>query len=244
MRILFLAGPPSGPALFDAVITRLGQGQALDLFGDGATDWKSCAEAIAPKLDADTLLVAHGLSVPTAIAAATRRAPAGLLLSNGPITRLDPITMALSRLAGLPGGGALVENLVLYPKLWTSYLASSAGLRRTVVNPYVMDRDTVAALCTPLVAQRAGRRALARYLASLGQGLPELRSLGCPTWLVWGDADWLYPTSEADYADTILGGGRRLDIPGARFYHPVERPWAFADQVATVHQMLQGAGAH
>lgn len=233
-EILFLAGPPVGAACFRQVIARLGQGRSIDVTDAAApTDgWSERAEVIADSLRRrPTILVAHGLAVPAAIGAALRAPPRALVLSNGPVTRLDPITAALGRLASLPGGARVVAQGVLRPALWIPWLASSAGLRRAVVNPYVMDRDTVATLCEPLVASSAGRRSVASYLASLWRGLPDARSIVCPTMLAWGDEDALYPACEACVLEASLPIVKHVAVPGGRFLHPEERPWELADHL-------------
>lgn len=230
----FLPGPPLGAGMFFDVVRRLGEGRELPLLDPARPEdgWKERGAALAEAVrdaGAPVVLIAHGLAVPAAIEAASRFPPALLLLSDGPVTRVDPVTRSLARLAALPGG--LPLRPLLTPAVWCAWLASSAGLRRTVANPYVMDHDTVVALAHPLVADRAGRRALTAYLASLGKGLPDVGSLAGPTALVWGTEDGLYPASEADYVDSRRGGATHVSVPGGRWLHPVERPWAYADAV-------------
>jgi pimeloyl-ACP methyl ester carboxylesterase len=235
--LLFLAGPPAGPAMFDDVIRRVGSGVAESVVHAGSPDdgWRERGEALAGRI-AGRIVVAHGLAVPAAIAAALRTPPAGLVLSNGPITRLDPVTRVLAAAAATPPGRRALRA-AMRPAPWLRVLASSAALRRTVVNPYVMDRDTVVALCGPLVATPEGRRAVVSYVRSLGEGLPEARALTCPTLLVWGDDDALYPASEADFLEASLSRVEHRAVEGGRFFHPVERPWDLADRVAAWHPM-------
>lgn len=235
--ILFVAGPPAGDALFREAIRRLGCGEARPVVDPASpTDgWRERGAALASALGArPTVLVAHGLAVPAAVAAALEAPPVALVLSNGPITRVDPVAAALARLASAPGGRALLERALLRPGAWLRWLASSVGLRRAVVNPYAMDRDTVALLCGPGVATPEARRATAAYLASLAEGLPDASALTCPVLLAWGDDDRLYPASEADFLAFALPGAEVRAIPGGRLFHPEERPWALADMVATL----------
>lgn len=220
--------------MYADVIRRLGTGRAVSLLDPACpTDgWKERGAALATAMreaEAPVVLVAHGLAVPAAVEAARQFPPALLILSDGPITRLDPVTRAVARLGGTVGAAPL--RALLQPAVWCAWLASSAGLRRAVVNPYVMDHDTVVALARPLVADRASRRAVAAYLRSLGAGLPDVASLPVPVALVWGTEDRMYPASEADYVDASRGGRAHVSVPGGRWLHPVERPWAFADAV-------------
>jgi pimeloyl-ACP methyl ester carboxylesterase len=228
----FLTAPPLGPELFRTTISRLQEGKADSILDPAFPKHglKERAAAIATRLEPDTLLVAHGLAVPAAILAATLVPPARLVLSNGPITRLDSISAGLARTARLPGGKALLSQL-FRPSLWLPYLASSAGLRRAVINPYVMDRDTVATLAGPEIATAAHRKAIASYLASLYSGLPDPRQVRCPISIIWGDADPLYPASEADYLDSVLGGKGYIAIAGGQHFHPEERPWELAEAI-------------
>ncbi len=229
-RPCWYAGPPFVGQLFQECVARAG-GEAPALLDPGARNTlQAVAERIASGLRASShpvVLVAHGLAVPAVLrAAALAPGPmlAGVVLSNGPITRLDPITRAWQRLPGARVG--------LHPQLFVRWLASSAGLRRAVCNPYIMDRDTVDAICSPLVATRADRTAVITYVRSLDP-LPPFTRPAVPTMLAWGDDDPLYPLAEADAADVLLGGGHLRAIPGGRFVHPEERPWALADLVTS-----------
>ena len=216
-RILLLAGPPFGPALFRGVEARL-RALAPGVRVEAAAVPFGQRAPFLPDLSG-ALVLAHGLAVPAAL----RANAAALIVSDGPISRLDLVTRAL-----LSAGPA--PPTLLRPGPWTAWLRSSAGLRRAVANPYAMDRDTVAALCGPPVASAEGRRRVAAYLHWLPSTLPVVVA-ACPAWAVWGDEDALYPTSEADIFDALHGGGRVAWLPGGRFAHPEELPWALADQV-------------
>lgn len=230
VRLYWYAGPPFTSNLLLPAATRAG-GETVPLLEAGAAnDLDSAAARIAARVRAggdptQAVLIAHGLAVPAVSRAAALLGPAtlaGMVLSNGPITRLDPVTAGWVRVAGA---------IPAIPKtLFARWLASSAGLRRAVANPYVMDRDTIAAICTPAFETVAHRSAVSAYLRSLAH-LPPFVPSGVPTLLAWGDDDPLYPLAEADAADVLLGGGRVQPIPGGRFGHPEERPWALADLV-------------
>lgn len=232
--LLLLAGPPFGPELYTHVIERLGYGASSSVI-DAETPchgWSERAAVIAAQISSGpTAVVAHGLAVPAAVAAALIEPPAALVLSNGPLRRLDPFTRALAGLCATRPGAAVVRRSLLRPEPWLGWLASSAGLRRAVVNPYVMDRDTVAALCGPLVATPQGRSAVASYLGSLWQ-LPDPRALQCPVLLLWGDADPLYPSEEAAFLEAAVSGADHRSVPGGQHVHPEERPWELADRLA------------
>ncbi len=228
-RVLLLAGPPFGLALFRGVEARLralAPGLAVEC------DAVPCAEhpPFAPEA-AGALVFAHGLAIPAAL----RSGAAALILSNGPISRLDPVTRSLAAL-----GPAL--SACLFPAIALRWLRSSAGLRRAVANPYAMDHDTVAALCGPPIASAEGRRHVAAYLRWLPSAVPGPVA-ECPTWALWGDEDGLYPTSEADVFDAQGEGGRVAWLPGGRFVHPEELPWAVADAILARARALGVRGA-
>jgi pimeloyl-ACP methyl ester carboxylesterase len=63
-------------------------------------------------------------------------------------------------------------------------------------------------------------------------GLPDARALRVPLLLVWGDDDRLHPAAEATTLEAAVPGARHLAIPGGRWGHPEERPWALADAIA------------
>lgn len=234
MPLWFLTGPPLSEAIFRAVVARIGKGDAIPLLDSSSPEdgWQQRGEKLSVLAAAagGVVLFAHGLAVPAAVAAAKAGGIRLLILSNGPITRLDPVTQSLCRLAASPGARALLSRVLLHPTFWIPALASSLALRRTVVNPYVMDRDNVASLAEAGVATHADRLAVLSYLKSL-RTLPELDGLPCPVWAIWGDADLLYPASEADYLDSYVGGAHHIAIPGGQHYHPEERPWELAGAV-------------
>ena len=236
VRVRLLSGPPFGAELLSKVATRLEERlgvsvcteDVLDSAGGGG--WREAGDALARALDDDTVLVAHGLAVPAAVHAALQVTPRVLVLTNGPTTRLHPVVRTVAE--GARGGGVAFAETALRPAPWLGWLASSGALRRAVVNPYVMDRDTVAALCGPQVATSAGRRALAAYIGSVAGGLPDSRRLRLPLVLVWGDDDRLHPAAEATALEATVPGARHVAIPGGRWGHPEERPWALADAIA------------
>ncbi len=230
-HFLFLAGPPAGQRMWDLVLRRVrsegAQATAVDLLdlnaeSEDPTGW---AAALADRIRAteDCILVAHGTAVPLARHAAALHPPAGLVLSNGPLGPLSRTARALCRAARCPGGGLWAR-----PELAIPWLASSAGLRRTVVNPYVWDRDTVVTVCGPLFADRTDRRRTLRFMSALPALAESPPDSGAPTALLWGDADPLFSSLNLDHfsdkAHVIL-------VEGGHHYHPLERPWAIADGV-------------
>jgi hypothetical protein len=226
------AGPPFAGTQYREVVTRLrelrptGRVECVAVSEAGA-GWEDSAASLAVRVAEGDILFAHGLAVPVACGVAAARGLGALVLSNGPLRALDPVSSAVVALARAPGFGALAFRR----RPWLTWLASSGGLRRAVNNPYAMDRDTVATVCGPLVHSGEASGALRRWLSSLDRGWPDPAQLEVPLRLLWGDNDRLHPLSEADRVDAIRGGGCIVVQPGGRFAWPEEMPWALADHL-------------
>ena len=171
------------------------------------------------------VLVGHGLAVPLALRVASElKLP--VVLSNGPIRQLDPVVRTLALLPE-----SLLSGVFLRAGFLNRWMASSLGMRRVVVNPYVMDRDTVALLLEPIVQSAASRRMAARWIRSLPSLLELPPCDGFELLLVWGDDDRFYPLAEAEFLLETASQGQLSTIEGGRYFHPVERPWELADAV-------------
>jgi pimeloyl-ACP methyl ester carboxylesterase len=224
-HFLFLAGPPAGKRMWDPVLARVrAQGaqasaiDVLDLYGaeDQDTNWIAALGAQMAHTS-PCVLIAHGTAVPLALHAAAHHPPAGLVLSNGPLGPLPPSTRALLRTLRALGRRAALQ-----------WLASSAGLRRTVINPYVWDHDTVVTVCGPLFEADGPRGHTREFLQALPGWAAELPLVRAPTVLIWGDSDSLFSSLNADIS---VPGHKLITIDGARYFHPLERPWEIADRV-------------
>ncbi len=233
--MLVSAFPFSG-ALFDAVARRLSvrarvvipelhagpdSGSLSDLVDRLVAVTKACGEVGA--------VAAHGLAVPVLLAAAERLPTSQLAISNGPVTRLDAFSATLSTLARAPGGRTSLASTVLRPGAFVRWLASSAGLRRAVVNPYVMDSDTVERLARPLLETAESRKKIANFLATLRPTADLFQPGDRQITAIWGDADALFPCSEAEFFANARYHGMHVAVPGGRFVFPEERPWELAD---------------
>ncbi len=243
--ILLVAGPPFGPPLWDQVARRLRHhGHRVHTHalvgpeaGPGLDGRVAGLSAAAAALDAP-VLVAHGLAVPVALRLGPAAGLAGLVLSNGPVDAVDPVVRGLARLCRSPG---LAARSWLHPVLFQRWLWSSAGLRRAVVNPYVMGRDTVVAVTGAALVSAAARADMARFMVDLVEYGPwpgTAPAAAGRRLLVWGDDDRLYPAAVADRARVKLEDADFVRVPGGRHLHPVERPWELAD---AVHGWLGGA---
>jgi pimeloyl-ACP methyl ester carboxylesterase len=229
-RILLVAGPPFSKALYAPVVARLAQTLPdVDVSTTAAGEKWPDQESLGR-----TVVVAHGLALPWAIQEAVARPPALLVLSNGPVSRLDAVSRTVRGLASTAGSATLFQYVGLSPRIWLMALRSSLALRRTVNNPYAMDRDTVAAICGPLVESAAARAKLRESIVGLPLGPRPLAALRCPVLAIWGDNDVLYPKFELDLLTTSLPKAAVVVVPGGRFLHPIEQPWSFADALLSV----------
>ncbi len=241
-RVWLLAGPPFDVELYRGVRPRLAATRpdlAVEVVsvveaarGGG---WADSAAHLAERVSEGDVVAAHGLAVPVGIALDAALSACGstlgaLVLVNGPLVQLDGLAAALVRLARVPGAA----HSAFLPRPWLGWLRSSAGLRRAVNNPYAMDRDTVAALCGPLVADAARRASLVAWLVSLAEAWPSAAGVTAPLTLLWGDNDVLHPLGEVDSISGIRGNGQVHLAPGGRFAWPEEMPWRFADVVAAL----------
>jgi pimeloyl-ACP methyl ester carboxylesterase len=236
--LLLVSGPPAGGRLWDDVVERLrhhGQPvEVLELFRPVPSDptVSGLAETIrarADQIEGPVILVAHGTAVPVAWVAANSSQLAGLVLTNGPIASLDPFLRTFCTLARTP---RFLASTLLQPRLLQRWLASSAGLRRTVVNPYVMDHDMVVAVSEAYLDSPEARLAVAHFLRDLPRAIANPPSLETPTLLLWGDEDRLYPPSTIDKIRHLLVCNTHERISGGQHHHPAERPWEIADRLA------------
>ena len=132
----------------------------------------------------------------------------------------------LSRAPGPLSSALFSEHIGL------NFLASSAGLRRAVVNPYVMDHDTTVAVCGPILSNPERRNKMKNFFKTSKTTGLDLHSPTVKTLLCWGDSD---PITSGSYSLFIKNKPDNLDIspvPGGRFLHPIERPWELADRVS------------
>lgn len=233
LNAILVSGPPFDAPLWTHVVSRLNdhgiRANAWPMFrGESGTFSEECrtlAEFIE-NLDGRTILVSHGLANPLAMAVSNTVDLAGLVLSNGPLSGPDRFTKAVRLLLRAPGAVSL------------PFLTSSLGLRRMVVNPYVMDRDTTVAVCAPILTE-PGRRARMQEFLQTVEWNPPKQSL--PTLLCQGDSDLLSCQKQTSFIESN-GALLTVDpVPGGRPLHPLERPWELADRLFAWSQKIPTA---
>ena len=196
--------------------------------GDGSVDFEAnrLAEQMLNAND-PVVLVAHGTAIPAAIEASRKVEPNGLVLSNGPLHQTDLFTRTLIRWAKLP---TTVTHKVVSPKRTINFLSSSVGLRRLVVNPYVMDHDTTVTVCGPIFESNVRFARMRNYLKTLENFDWKDPPNNVPTLLCYGDSDPISRRNIDTFTRENQDNIQTLPVPGGRYLHPIERPWELADR--------------
>ncbi len=226
MTIHLISSPPFGEYFWTPVQKRLVQ-HGYDVCIHTPVETHSTLEQIREQLSLVITpqddVVAHGLGVPLLLHFAQKYPIRTAILSNGPRETLDPLCASFARLP------AFLQKFYLNPTLSFRYFRSSIGMRRAVVNPYVMDADMVEKVCAPL-AQSSFRKNCVQFLQDIAS-FSAPSSLKTQILAIWGDHDLLYPISVSAELENHYSNTKRIDIEGGKLLHPVERPWALADML-------------
>ena len=233
MSILFVNGPPFDSNFWLGVQHRL-ESQNVEShvfdFLQTTSSVAQAAECIKNYIAEHNIkaLVAHGFGVPAALQTSTLTPLDHLILSNGPL-QLNKKWKKL-----LKNFSTAVIKQGLHPRISIPVCASSLAFRRLVVNPYVMDRDTIASLCKKNLSSREYRNNTANYLKSLANfDAPiDLQAKYCT--LIWGDSDPIFAAKHLNQILPKKSNVSTIYIEGAQHFHPLERPWAIADEIKTI----------
>jgi pimeloyl-ACP methyl ester carboxylesterase len=107
--------------------------------------------------------------------------------------------------------------------------AARATLATSFEHPDRLSDDTIRGFFGPF-SQPSRAAAIQDYVRGMDHGVTvairdDLARLRVPTLVVWGDDDAFFDVSWATWlATTIPGTVRRVEVPGARLFHPFERP--------------------
>ena len=101
-----------------------------------------------------------------------------------------------------------------------------------------MNHDTIVMVCKTALKNRQNRINFSEYIGFLKQNPQPKKSLAKQHVFIWGDQDFLYPNQVLDEAITAFKNTLRIDIPGGRHLHPIERPWALADEIYKINNKL------
>ena len=231
--VLLVTGPPTSGEIFRRVQERLMPRRSIAIEGltkPGEFDPESYCRELRQLCESEDVgvVIVHGLALPLVVEAELNTIDL-LILSNGPMSGLDPFTRSLTKIPC-----TVMKKVVLQPVVFNKWLASSVGLRRAVVNPYVMERGTVEALSRPFLESSAARQQTNRWLKSLPERLPVSLPDDTKVVAVWGDKDFLYPIKEIEQFEAV----EVFPVPGGRFLHPQERPWELGDACLELFEKL------
>ena len=225
MTIHLLSSPPFGEYFWTPVQKRLvqhGHDVCIHTPVETHATLDDIREQLSLVITPEDDVVAHGLGVPL-LHFAQKYPIRTIVLTNGPQEKLDPLSAAFVRLP------TIAQKFYLRPAISYRYFRSSIGMRRAVVNPYVMDAEMVEKICAPL-AQSSFRKNCVQYLKEVAAfSAPD--SLKAPILAIWGDHDLLYPISVSAELGNRYTKTKRIDIEGGKLLHPIERPWALADML-------------
>ncbi|MEC7984098.1 MAG: hypothetical protein VX278_02970 [Myxococcota bacterium] len=232
MKIHLLTGPPFGKKLWEDCAKRLSQlGYQIEIISlfERTGSLEEELKFMHENIQSEDVCLSHGLANPVLMQFSSQSPAQLIAFSNGPIDSLDIVTRSFVRLP------SFLQKIYLHPKIAHRYLHSSLGLRRLVVNPYVMERDTVVALCSGLqdATTRSHYIKGIKHIMNLEKGF---QSQAANHLAIWGDEDLLYPSKVASKLQNKIPNLKRIDIPGGKFLHPIERPWAIAD---VLHNEIQ-----
>ena len=231
MTIHLLSSPPFGEHFWTLVYNRLvehGQKVCIHTPIESHATLDQAREHLSRTITPYDVVVAHGLTVPLLLHFAHKHPIKRAFVSNGPLTSLDPLCKTFSTVP------SFLQQLYLHPSLSFRFFASSVGMRRIVVNPYVMSKEVVHRMCAPL-GTSSFRKNCTTYLDEINAFTPP-DSLKTDLVAIWGDHDLLYPTTIATDLQNRYPNTKRFDIEGGKLLHPIERPWAMAD---IIHQECQ-----
>ena len=226
MRIYLVASPPFGSYFWNGVKNRL-LSYKYDV--EIVSIWESEAslnqakQNICSMVKKEDAIATHGLLLPFLLWALGDHPVHRIILSNGPFDQLDPLSSFARKIP------SKILPWYLHPLISMPFFRSSIGMRRLVINPYVMDKEMVAQSCAPL-KKHASRKSFSKHLMEIPNlQLPE--KIESPGLVLWGDQDILYPISIATKICARYPSFTRKDIRGGACLHPLERPWAMADLI-------------
>ena len=238
MSILFLQGIPFSNQFWTPIIKRLNQ-QNFDCHTWNFLEVSGDIDSLVIKMQEIcsqnniTTVVAHGLALPLAWRYCELYQIDNLIISNGLVEKSGLNHMILRSINTIP---KLIANQLLRPMIALPLLASSAAFRRLVINPYVMDYDNIVLLCQEQLHNASIRQNMSQYLSYCDNFAINQKLLVHNLLAIWGDIDPLFPVKQIQNMQSPNAIQIKI-IEGGAHFHPIERPWAMADIIATSLQI-------
>jgi len=226
MTIYLIASPPFGEYFWNGVKNRLlfhGYNVQIVSLWETNSPLTQVKQTLCSMLTKDDCVATHGLLLPFLLWAIGDQPVHRIIVSNGPFDQLDPFSSLAQKVP------SKMLSWYLHPLISLPFFRSSFGMRRLVINPYVMDAEMVKQSCAPLKKHTA-RKSLSTYIQKIPT-LPLPKNIQSPGLVLWGDQDILYPITIATKICSRYPSFTRKDIRGGAFLHPLERPWAMADLI-------------
>ena len=227
--ILCIPSPPFGAFFWTAVCKRLEDHHQPTKIVTPLLDAENLAQATRllddelSSIDDSIILLTHGATLNLGLALATHPKVRGIVLTNGSVSKPSILAQLGSNIP------TSLLKIALSPRISTSIFSSSLGMRRWVVNPYVMNRDMVVRVCQEFLENRTYRNNALKWVGNNATPLSEAKQIETPCLSIWGTHDFFHPISERQQLDKILTQHTAIDVPGGRYLHALERPWETAD---------------
>ncbi|MEC8380146.1 MAG: alpha/beta hydrolase [Myxococcota bacterium] len=229
--IMCIPCPPFGTEYWTAVCNRLEDKKKPTKIVNPLSTASGLAEATQimedelSSSDEDIVILTHGATLNLALALSAHPKVKGIVLSNGSVSKQS----ILARLGSIIPSSVL--KAALHPRISTKLFSSSLGMRRWVVNPYVMNHDMVVRVCNEFINDSKYRSNCLNWVGMNGLPLKPAADDSKPCLSIWGTHDIFHPLSERQAIDGLFTDHTAVDVPGGRYLHGLERPWETADHI-------------
>lgn len=229
--IICIPSPPFGQYFWEKVCERIAQSNRMTKIVTPFVECGNLEEAIQflkneiIQINDDVVILTHGSTLNLGLELSKNKAVKGIVLTNGSISKPSHIAQI-----GLKTPKWLL-NIMSQPDLATAIFSSSVGMRRWVVNPYVMNRDMVVMVCKEYLESETYRKNCINWIASHSLPISSAPCFETPILSIWGTHDTFHPLHERQKIENISPKHDAIEVPGGRYLHPLERPWETADAV-------------
>ena len=191
------------------------------------------AQFLVPSDAEQHVIVAHGSAIPFVADIAQNVLPHKSNIQNFLCSKQWSVARCRYNSAVLYQFAENASVFACHFSIFKTFLASSIAFRRLVINPYVMNSDMIVALCSPVFSNRQKTQKCIEYINDYSNSFPIDIPHDFPTLLCWGTMDVRYPMTSLTSFETQRNHIQRKDIEGGQHFHPIERPWAIADEITS-----------